>query len=106
MVWVGELGVYFFSLNILNLSLLLGLEPFKKFLVGGGGWLRAIFGFSLGPSLTKRLIIKHPRFIVKTQFQQKNVKIQIIGSNTSLSARINYKCDKCGRLEQNPTRSS
>ena len=31
-----------------NLSPLLSLEPFEKFLVGGGGWLRASLVFSFG----------------------------------------------------------
>ena len=40
-VWAGALGGEIHSLGeacITNLSPLLCLEPFKKFLVGGGGW--------------------------------------------------------------------
>ena len=33
-----------------NLSLLLSLEPSKKFVVGGGGWLRVILVLSFGLS--------------------------------------------------------
>ena len=32
---------------VLSLSLLLSLELFEKFVVGGGGWLRPILVFSL-----------------------------------------------------------
>ena len=39
------------------MSLLLGIEPFKKFVVGGGGgwWSKDILEFRFGPNLGLRL---------------------------------------------------
>ena len=59
--WVGNVfgmrGI-FLTLRyayISNMSLLLGLEPFQKFAVGGGGWWwgwsKDILEFRFGPNL-------------------------------------------------------
>ena len=37
--------------NISNMSLLLGLEPFQKFGMGGGGWSKGILEFCFRPNL-------------------------------------------------------
>ena len=40
---------------ILNLSLLLGLEPFQKFAVGEGWWSKGILEFRFGPNLGSKM---------------------------------------------------
>ena len=58
---VGWNGSQFLILRwayISNMSLLIGLEPFHKFAVGGGGgggWSKGILEFHFGPNLGLRL---------------------------------------------------
>ena len=42
--------IFVTKVNIPNLNILPCLEPFQKFVVGGGWWVNPILVFSFGPS--------------------------------------------------------